>query len=79
VNREKYPRCNEAGTGNSIGNTNFYYYYYYYYYFIALGTQFSRAKKLMQIVKLYECVSRLVEKLGQQAPERVQKQTELER
>jgi len=31
--------------------------------FIALGTQFPRTKKLMQIVKLSYRVSRLVEKL----------------
>jgi len=51
---------------------------YYYYYFIiiiiiiiiiiALGTQFPRAKKLMQIVKLYTSVL-VGRKLGRQASE----------
>jgi len=44
---------------------------YFLFFVIALGTQFSRAIKLMQIVKLDLRVSRLVEKLGRQAPERV--------
>jgi len=29
---------------------------YYYYFFIVLGTQFPRAKNLVQIVKLYVCL-----------------------
>jgi len=38
--------------------------------FIALGTQFPIAKKIMQIVQTLR-LCRLVEKLGRQAPERV--------
>jgi len=40
-----------------------------FFFLIALGTQFPRAKKLMQIEILYIRASRLMEKLGRQAPE----------
>jgi len=58
--------------------TIFYYHYYYYGFFIALGNQFPRTKKLLQIVKLYVCLGWSKNWTGR-IPKEWQRQTEQER